>query len=360
MRTIAILASVLALSVVSAACVVEEEPAPAKSGKTKKKKNPPNEDTDGEHGTSPPAGNTEDPPEDGAVLASETWDNGKALDATSNIPEGATVTIAPGATVNVAKDVALTVYGTLKVAAGTNHAKLTGAAWKGLVIGKGGKLDVDGLEITGATQGIATEPENGPSTFKNGAITAASPFVMQAGSNLTVENSTVVATAGSSIKGTFVADYMTYTKGSGAGLTQDDPNGSMTIKNSKLGGPGGGDYVISNDGKNVVVTRSAISGSHCALHFSGKGTAAFTIDGVDIRNNGVGGMLYNSGAGPNVVKNTTFTANNEYDISFGGNANGNITFDNVFGNIPEKPNVTQTAKAAAELPPTEVGPPAAK
>lgn len=364
MRTIALLASLFALSVVSTACTTETV-ATTTSPKPKKGKttNPGATNQNGEHGTNAPADETADTPADvpdGDAIPAGAIATGTTISSARYIAAGTVVTIPAGATINMGADAAITIKGTLKIDASASHAKMTGTAWQGLIIADGGKLEADGLEIKGAKAGLWTQPGNLASTFKNGVLDAATPFKMESGSNLTVDHSKVIAGGGSAIAGTFVANYMDYDKGTNGGLTLNDANGTMTITNSTLHGGGGGDYVISSLGKKVTVTRSSISGSHCALHFSGSGagagTESFLIDGVDVRNNGVGGMLYNSGAGPNEVKNTNFTANNEYDISFGGNENGNITFTNTFGTIPQKPNVKEVTPADALLPPAEVGP----
>lgn len=371
MRTIVLLASVLALSLVAPACT-QETASPSASTKPKKGKNskPGSTNTDGEHGSNAPADSDDGEIAAGdTISADETWDTGKAITSNKTIGAGVTVTVAPGAAVSMGDGVAITVKGTLKVAAADNHAKLSGASWQGLVIAEDGKLDADGLEITGAKSGIWTQPGNAPTTFKNGVLEAATPFKMESGSNLTVDHVKVKAGGGSAIAGTFVANYMDYDKGTGGGITQNDPAGTMTINNSNLHGGGGGDYVISNAGKKVTVTRTSISGSHCAFHFSGSGegagTESFLIDGVDVKLNGVGGMLYNSGAGPNEVKNSNFSDNNEYDISFGGNANGTITFTNTYVVIPNEAGKTQPAAnikevspANAKLPQDQVGQPA--
>lgn len=375
MRTIALLASVFALSVVSNACTTETTPAATTTKPKTAKKKPATDSTDGEHGSTNTAGDgtggtTTDVPTGEKLTAGALA--ATTLKGAHYIDTGDVVTIAPGTTITMGDaTAAITVKGTLKVTgASANHAKLTGDAWVGIIIAEGGKLDADGLDISGAATGIATQAGNLDSTYKNGVMSAKTPFEMVAGSKLTIDHSKITATGGGSqTAGTFVANYMDYDKGSGPGITMNDAAGTETITNSNLHGAGGGDYVISNAAAKITVTRTTISGSHCAFHFSGSGTAAgttaFTIDGVDVKNNGVGGMLYNSGAGPNEIKNSNFSNNNEYDISFGSNENGTITFTNTFVTIPNEAgkqtpaaNIKEVTPADTKLPADQVGAPA--
>lgn len=357
MRTIALLASVFALSVVTGACTTEETETTTKP-KSSKTKHPGATNTDGEHGAATTADdpNGDAPPAAaGDTISTDTWQT-KTLAANGTIAAGATVTIAPGATITVGDNVTLTVKGTLKVDAASSHAKMTGANWKGLVIAEGGKLEVDGLEMTGPQAAIWTQTGSLPSTFKNGVIDAGTPFKMESGSNLTVDHSKVKASSGSAIAGTFTATFMEYDKTDAAGLTLNDPEGTMTLTDCTLTGAGSNDYVITDEGKLLTVTHTSITGSHCAFHFND--IASFQIDAVDVRNNGVGGMLYGSGAGPNVVKNSNFVTNPE-DISFGSNKNGNITFTNnkIVVEAPKNStNITITGTQTDPFPLSQVGP----
>lgn len=358
MRTIALLASVFALSVLTGACTTEETQTTTKP-KSSKNKHPGATNTDGEHGASTTA---DDPTGDappaaaGTTIGTETWQT-KTLAANGTIDTGATVTIAPGATITVGDDVTLTVKGTLKVDAATSHAKMTGTKWKGLVIAEGGKLEVDGLEMTGAEAAIWTQTGSLASTFKNGVINGGTAFKMESGSNLTVDHSKVTASGGSAIAGTFTATFMEYDKTDAAGLTLNDPEGTMTLTDCTLTGAGSNDYVITDAGKLLSVSHTSITGSHCAFHFND--IASFQIDSVDIRNNGVGGMLYGSGAGPNDVKNSNFVTNKEYDIGFNQNKNGTITFTNnkiVVAPPNGSTNIKVNGTVTDPFPLTQVGP----
>lgn len=305
------------------ACAAEEDSGrtPTRSGS----RNVGADNANGEHGSNAPAGDA-DQPAAGTTLGSETWANGKTLSENVTIAAGATVTIAPGATVNVAKDVAITVLGTLKVAAGATHAKLVGDAWVGIVVGAGGTLDADGLDLSKPASAIWTKTGNAGATFANGSIDAVSPFKMEAGSKLAIAKSDVKATSGSAIAGTFTASYMTYDKTTAGGLTLNDAQGSMTISDSTLKGSGSGDYVISQKGKLVKVEYSTVAGAHCGFHFDS--VDQYVIDHVSTDANSYGAMLYGSGAGPNTVTSSNIRSL-EHDLDMSG-TNGKLTVSDTF------------------------------
>jgi hypothetical protein len=336
MRTL--LASVCALALLVPACTTETDTpsGPTTSTQPKTSKTKRTTPTSGEHGTAPPADDptgTTPPPADGAAITVTSWDGAQSIAANSYIPAGQTLTINPGAVVTIASGVSLTVKGTLKVAAASNHAKLTGTGWTNLFIAQGGTLDADGLDISGAKAAIHTATGNTKADLKDSVIAADSPFDMEAGSVLTVTNSQVTAnSAGSTIAGNFTMTNVQYNKGSNPGLTLSDAAGTMTILNSTLTGGGTQDYVISDTGHQVTVKQTSISGSHCAFHFDS--VDSFTIDHVEEANNGVGAMFFGSGTGPNTVTASNFRDNSEQDLEFGSNKNGTITFDGSFVKVP--------------------------
>src|SRR5262249_11295930 len=175
----------------------------------------------GEHGSNAPVGPT-NAPDPGETLSGGSWENGKTIDHNVNVAQGQTVQIAPGAVITVSAGVAITVTGTLKVASEATHAKLTGPKWTGIVVAAGGTLDTKGLDLDNATTALWTQKGNAAATFANGTIKASTPFTMEAGSKLSIVNSTVNATAGSAIAGNFAASHMTYDKGTAGGLTIND------------------------------------------------------------------------------------------------------------------------------------------
>jgi len=320
MRTLSIAVSILGLVFV-AGCVVESAPQKTvrRGGSSKVGK----DNQNGEHGDNEPAG-PDDVPDPGKSVGSETWADGKTIDSNITIRAGAVVEIEPGATINVADDVAITVEGTLRVASTDMHAKLTGTRWTGLVIASGGTLDADGLDIENASAALWTRTGNLDAKLTNGNIVAQSPFKMEAGSKLSIVKTNVKASAGSAIAGTFTASYMVYDKGTAGGLTLNDPAGTMTISDSELKGNGGGDFVISSAGKELKLEYTTISGSHCAIHFTG--IDKFTIDHVSADQNSWGAMLYGSGPGPHTITSSNIR-NTDTDLDVQG-TNGPITVSN--------------------------------
>ncbi len=278
------------------------------------------ENQNGEHGSNAPSGPTSTPAA-GTSVGTESWADGKVLSGNVTITAGATVTIVPGATVTVADGVAITVKGTLKVASSTNHAKLTGARWAGIVVASGGTFDADGLELSKPASAIWTQQGNAGASFQNGVIDAGTPFKMEAGSKLSIVKSTVTATSGSAIAGAFTASFMTYDKTTAGGLTLNDPQGTMTISDSTLKGAGSGDYLISETGHLVSVAYSTIAGAHCGFHFDS--VDQYTIDHVSDDTNAYGAMLYGSGAGPNTVTSSNIRSL-ERDLDMSG-TNGALT-----------------------------------
>jgi hypothetical protein len=318
MRTL-VHASSLVAFVVLAGCAVET--APQQNAHRNGSSNPVGEgNTNGEHGDNTPAGSGT-APDPGTSVGTEQWADGKKIESNVTISAGATVEIAPGATITVSPDVAITVKGTLKVSSTAKHAKLTGTKWAGVVIAKGGTLAANGLDIENASAALWTQAGNADAKVTNGVIVAESPFKMEPGSKLSILKSNVKASGGSAIAGTFTASYMVYDKGTSGGLTLNDPAGSMSISDSELKGNGGGDYVISSAGKELKLEYTTISGSHCALHFSG--IDQYTLDHVSADQNDWGAMLYGSGAGPHTITSSNIR-NNMQDLDMQGQ-NGPLT-----------------------------------
>lgn len=350
MRTLTFLASVFALTIAASACTTETaEPSTGgtkpKTGSTKKPK-PGAGNQNGEHGENTPATTGDDDEEVplGTAL-DEKLATGTTISANRNVEAGKTVTIDPGATINVAAGVSITIKGTLKVASAATHAKLTGTGWGGLIIAEGGKLEANGLDITGAKAALYTQKGNGPTKFENGIITAETPFKMDAGSNLTVVKTKATATAGSAIAGTFNASYLDYDKGTAPGLTMNDPAGTFTATDSNFHGTGkGGDFIISSGAKELTLAYTKVANSHCGLHFSA--VDKFSLDHVTIESNDYGAMLYGSGAGPHTIKDTAFLVNADFDAHVQGQ-NGPI---NATGSVmKDQPgtSLTQTNKVTA-------------
>ncbi len=338
----------VALVAFAGACAPEETASSGQLRRGTTSPKPVGEDNDnGEHGTNVPAG-TEAPPPEGKSLGDETWADGKTIDGAVTIAAGATVTIAPGATVTLADGAAITVKGKLVVASPATHAKLTGTNWTGIVVASGGTLEADGLDIVNAASALWTQAGNVDAKLTNGSIEGATPFKMEAGSKLSVAKSKVKATAGSAIAGTFTASYLEYDKGTAAGITLNDPDGSMTFSDSVLKGAGGGDYVISSAGKLIKLEYSTISGSHCGLHFTK--VDRFVLDHVSDDTNSYGAMLYGSGAGPHSIVSSNVRSTDK-DLDMQG-TNGPLTIDKSFtgGKNTLAANATVTNAATAPIP----------
>jgi hypothetical protein len=119
---------------------------------------------------------------------------------------------------------------------------------------------------------------------------------------------------------------MDYDKGAAEGLELNDAAGSMTISDSTLRGLGGGDYVVSRQGKLVKVEYTTITGSHCGLHFNA--VDRYVIDHVSDDQNAYGAMLYGSGAGPNQIIASNIRSTDK-DLDMTGD-NGALTIDRSF------------------------------
>jgi hypothetical protein len=274
--------------------------------------------------------------------------DGDHLTASLEIPAGMTVTIAPGARIVAAPGVVLTVSGTLVVASATSHARIATAApqpdataaWGGIVVASGGRLDADGLDLGGATTALKIAAGSAGARYDDGTITDASvPFQIEAGARLDTTHAAVVnAGSTSGIAGDFHASYLDYeTHGVAGGLITNDPSAIFDATDSTFHGMflGGGDYITSYASSRVHVAYSTITESHCAFHFDD--VASFEIDHVTAgaaTPTGAGGkdvygaMLYGSGAGPNVISNSNFMGS-EHDLDQ-ENANGPLTITNTY------------------------------
>jgi hypothetical protein len=166
---------------------------------------------------------------------------------------------------------------------------------------------------------------------------------MQAGSTIAITRSKVTADGPSAIAGTFTASYLDYDKRSNEGLELSDAAGSMTISDSTLHGAGGGDFVVSRDGKLVRVEYTTITGSHCGLHFDN--VAKYEIDHVSDDTNSWGAMLYGSGAGPNIITYSNVRSTTK-DLEMQG-TNGPLQIDHSFtgGKDALQPSASVTAAA---------------
>jgi hypothetical protein len=238
-----------------------------------------------------------------------TWNDGEQIQQSVVIAAGVTVTIAPGATVTLAAGASITVLGTLTGSSMTgSHAVLTAPSsgtWAGIVVGSGGTLSLEGVDLTNAVTGIEAQGGDSAATYNGGTITGAQmPFRLDTGSTL----------------------YLTYAKGpSSEGIVMEDPTATMTISDSTFTGSGpAGDMLVSVQGSKLSISYSTITNVHCAFHFDS--ISGFDISYVTADSNAWGAMLYGSspGAGPYTITSSNFAQNSAYALDEEG-TNGTIT-----------------------------------
>ena len=276
--------------------------------------------------------------------------DGTTLAGAREIPAGATVEIPAGAQIVAAPGVVITVRGVLTSASGAGaHARIASAAphpdfdhaWGGIVVESGGRLEADGLDLAGAAVALTVNAGSLGARYDDGTITdAAVPFQIAAGARLDSAHATVVnAGAPSGVSGEFHGAYLDYQTSAAVvgGIIMSDASAIFDVTDSTFRGvPGqGNDYIISNTASLVHVAYSTITGAHCAFHFND--VARFEIDHVTAGATSPGGpggqvvygaMLYGSGAGPNVISNSSFMGSG-FDLDQ-QNANGPLTITNTY------------------------------
>ncbi|HEY2732078.1 MAG TPA: hypothetical protein VGK52_19180 [Polyangia bacterium] len=265
------------------------------------------------------------------------------------IPAGSTITIPAGAKIVAGPSVVITVRGVLSIASAAAHARIATTAahpdqahaWGGIVVESGGRLDADGLDLAGATTALAVNAGSLGARYDEGTITDANvPFQIAAGARLDTKHAAVVnAGAASGIAGELHASYLDYDTSVDVvgGLITTDPEAIFDATDSTFHGTAsaGNDYIISYASSLVHVAYSTITDAHCAFHFND--VARFEIDHVTAGASsptdpgaGVvyGAMLYGSGAGPNVISNSSFMGS-AFDLDQ-QSTNGPLTISNTF------------------------------
>ena len=269
--------------------------------------------------------------------------DGAALTASLEIPAGETITIPPGAKIVAAPGVTITVRGVLVVASASAHARIAAMdakqSWGGISVESGGRLDADGLDLVGATTALQVGGGSLGARYDDGTITDAMvPFQIDKGARLDTAHAAVVgAGAASGISGEFHASYLDYeTSAASGGLIIDDAAAVFDATDSTFHGAtiSGGDYITSYAAALVHVAYSIVTDAHCAFHFDD--VARFEIDHVTAGADSptapgnfvaYGAMLYGSGAGPNVISSSNFTASTGLDQEF---QNGPLTITNTY------------------------------
>jgi hypothetical protein len=278
------------------------------------------------------------------------------------IPAGTTRTIARGARLTAGKGATLTVRGRLVVTGGGNARigpAVAGDTWGGLIVASGGALDVEGLDLEDADTALSVETGATGASFAGGTITRAlHPFDVARGATLGLRGATVLEAKDSSgVSGTLEASRLDYQKsGAAGGVIMKDAGAIFDVADSTFRGTedAGGDYIISYGAQLVRVAYSTITGAHCAFHFNDvarfeidhvtSGTEVSKVPGDQIA---WGAMLYGSGAGPNVIKDSNFFGV-DLDLEQLG-TNGPLTITNTFTTGKNAPAENGWTWAAADV-----------
>src|SRR5450432_969189 len=287
-----------------------------------------------------------------AMMAPDAGGLGDHLTASLEIPAGMTVTIPAGAKIVAGPGVVITVRGVLVASAGAAgaaaHASIAtaaphpeqAAAWGGIVVESGGRLDADGLDLAGAHAALTVNAGSLGARYDSGTITDPTvPFQIAKGGRLDTAHANVVNAGGSSgISGELHASYLDYAGGGyDGGIVMNDASSIFDATDSRFHGSaiGGYDYIVSYAAMLIHLAYSTITDAHCAFHFND--VARFEIDHVTAGASSPGGaggqdfwgaMLYGSGAGPNVISNSNFLGS-QFNLDQ-QNPNGPLTVTNTY------------------------------
>ncbi len=293
----------------------------------------------GTGGTTTPGtgtGGTTTPGAAGTISKDETWATGKQITGAVVIAPGVTVTIDAGASVTIADAATITVAGTLKgTSTAAAHAKLTGAAWGGIVVEQGGTLSLDGVDLQNAATALDAKGGVAAATYANGIITAATnPFTIAVGGKLTLDHSSVVGSKGmSSVAGALTATHLDYDSNGSEGIAATDASAVLTIDDSKFHGTSnsGGDMIVANNAATLHISHSEISKCHCAFHFNA--ITSFDVSFMNVHDDSYGFMMYGSSAtaGTRTVSDSNFTTLAGVGIDEAG-TNGLTTVTNCYFN----------------------------
>ena len=264
----------------------------------------------------------------GRLERDDTWFDGKQIKGEVTIPDFVTITIAEGATVKCENGAKIIVQGNLRSSAKNKHAKISCKTWQGIVVAQGGALISEGLDLENPDIGITTQAGLVDAKWDYGVMTGAqTPFLVGPGSVFNTTGSKITALGQSEVQGDFIASRMEYNKGGSSGISIGDPNGTITIEDSVLKGPGNlGEFIDSSAGKQVKVSYTTIESAHCAFHFDNVDT--FLIDHVTATKGLVfGAMLYGSKTGGKIQYSNLGGAEAAVDVQ---GTNGALTFDHVY------------------------------
>jgi len=286
-------------------------------------------------------GSNEPKPElkEGNVEGNVTWTPNatKKTELSNDLPvtvkAGATLTIAPGTTLGCGPNSSIIVAGTLRT---TGGVKISCPKWVGIIVAKGGTLDLDGIEIENAKTAIELTKETAPSTVKNSTLRGSQhAFTVLEGSKLTLTSTKVFSQAATSddgqpiisdVFGTLEASRLEYDAASWEGVMVKK-GGTATIEDSVFTAVGGGDLIATEDGaKNLTVRYSTMKGAHCGPHI--QGADSFEFDHITSESNSFGLTVYGAGVGPNIVKDSNLVGDAAWLDAQG--EHGPFTIENVF------------------------------
>jgi hypothetical protein len=256
----------------------------------------------------------------------ETWADGKQITGNVVIATGATVTIAPGASIHVANGATITVQGKLQAQAKSQHAKLAGDAWGGIVV-SGGALDLEGVDLTNAATAISVQ--SGMASYRYGTVANSTPFRVEVEGQLTVAHSAVTGSkAPSAILGDFTATFMDYEAGPAEAILAQDPGATLSLEDSTIHGIGNedNDLVAARSAASIHVAYVELTHAHCGFHFDSVGS--FDVSFVSVHDGAYGMMLYGSSSdGTRTVTNSNIFGNHGAGIDEGNpnTVNGVIT-----------------------------------
>lgn len=283
-----------------------------------------------------------------------SWTNGQSIASNLTIAAGQSVVIDPGATVDVGAGVTITVLGLLSACSASSHAKLTGGSWVGLVVGSGGTVALDGVDITGASAALDVQG-GGTAEYDDGTIASSKqPINVAKGGTLGTKHSTFSGvTGGCSVAGSFTASFLTYTAPAVGpatfdGITTTDPTAQLSVEDSTFTGPGPNgvlhDMLVSNTAAKFHVAYTNISNMHCGFHING--LSEMDISYVNDDSNAYGFMLYGSGgAGPFTVTYSNLTSNGEDYSTLGQNSPITFDHDHMTDMVSDLGNVVSTTNA---------------
>jgi hypothetical protein len=280
----------------------------------------------------------------GDIRGADVWKNGYKLTGVIRIVEGATVEIEPGARITCSSAVQILIGGTLRAKSGSGkRAAINCSSWRGILVGKNGNLELEGIDLENPEIGIETTRNAGDVSVKDSDIRgAARPFTVGAESTLTLTKvrATTPTTlpAGfvsvSEVHGKLVAKYLDYNANDNEGVMVMR-GGEAVIEDSTMKATNGLDLVSSYGGKSLAIRYTTLAGAHCGPHIADSKdpdkvpTGSIEIDHVSSENNIYGITIYAASAeGPHVIKDSNFQGNLAW-IDLQGD-HGPITFQNVF------------------------------